>query len=189
MIRAFVALPLPELLCQRLMLVQALLHLPRPVRAVPPQNLHLTLAFAGEQPTPVLEDLHHALEGLRAPGFDLALRGVEAFGGRAPRSVHAGVEPCPGLERLQRKVLRAMEEVGLAPERRRFTPHVTLARLDWRRVAEADRERFLQAIVAQDGFRAGPARIEAFALYRSHLGREGPHYDELARYGLETASA
>ena len=186
MIRAFVALPLPETLCQRLMLVQSLLHLPRPaVRPVPPGNLHLTLAFAGEQPMPVLEDLHHALEALRAPAFEVTLRGLEAFGGRAPRSVHAGVEPCPALEHLQRKVLRALETVGIAPERRRFTPHVTLARLDWRQLPEADRGRFLQAVIAQDGFRAGPAAIEGFALFRSHLGRGGAHYDELARYGLE----
>ncbi len=190
MIRAFVALPLPVTLRQRLMLVQSLLHLPRPaVRPVPPENLHLTLAFVGEQPAPLVEDLHHALEALRAQAFDLTLRGVSAFGGRTPRSVHAGVEPSEPLARLQRKVLRAMDEVGLDPERRRFTPHVTLARLDWRRLDEADRTRLLRGIVDQDGFRAGPAEIAAFALYRSHLGREGPHYDELARYGLEGALA
>ena len=190
MIRAFLALPLPDPLRQRLMLVQSLLYLPRQgMRPVPPENLHLTLAFLGEQPGPVLEDLHHALESLRAPAFSLSLRGIEAFGGRAPRSVHAGVEPSEPLERLQRKVLRAVEIVGIAPERRRFTPHVTLARMDWRRLAEDDRGRFLQSVIAQDAFRAGPAPIEAFALYRSDLGREGPHYDELARYGLEGAAA
>ena len=189
MIRAFVALPLPDMLCQRLMLVQSLLPLPRPAtRPVPPENLHLTLAFVGEHPGPVLEDLHHALDDLRAPAFDLTLRGLEAFGGRMPRSVHAGVTPCAALERLQRKVLRALETVGIVPERRRFTPHVTLARLDWRRLADPDRARLQQAVADHHGFRAGPARIEAFALFRSQLGREGAHYDELARYALSPAT-
>ena len=189
MIRAFVALPLPEPLRQKLMLAQALLPLPRPAaRPVVPANMHLTLAFAGEHPEPVVEDLHHALGDLRTPEFALQLRGIAMFGGRTPRSIHAGALRCAVLDRLQRKVLRAMEEVGIEVERRRFVPHVTLARLDWRRMADTDRARLLEAVAGHTGFAAGPAGVEAFALYRSRLGREGPHYEELARYALQPAA-
>jgi 2'-5' RNA ligase len=182
MIRAFVALPLPEPARQKLNLLQYLLPLPR---RIPPENLHLTLVFLGELPGPELDEVHHALERLRAPGFPLQLRGVGAFGAPVPRSVHAGVAPSPPLEHLQRKVETAVRRAGVVLERRRFAPHVTLCRLDPRRPGtEADRARLGAAIAGNADFVAGPFAIEAFALYRSHLGGSGAHYEELARYPL-----
>ena len=186
MIRAFVALPLPEPVRQQLNLLQHLLPLPR---RLPPENLHLTLAFLGEVPSDLLEDGHHALAALRAPGFTLTLRGVEAFGAAAPRLVYAGVAPSEPLRHLHRKVITALRGAGLAPDRRRFTPHVTLARLDPQRLAEADRLRLVSAMVENAGFAAGPFTVDAFALYRSHLGRDAAHYEELARYPLAAAHA
>lgn len=181
MIRAFVSLPLPDVLRQRVNLLQHLLPLPQ---RVPPENLHLTLAFLGTQPRPLLEDVHDALSAVRAPGFGLALAGVGTFGEPALRLVHAGVVPCAALTHLQRKVVAAVRGAGLALERRRFQPHVTLSRLDWRRLGEAERARLSAAIAAHAGFRAGPEPVTGFALVRSHLGREGAHYEDLAQYPL-----
>ena len=181
MIRAFLALPLPEPVRQQLNLLSFLLPLPR---RLPVENLHLTLVFLGEQPRDVLEDLHHALEGLRLPPFALQLRGVESFGSGAPRSVHAGVAPSEPLAALQRKLETAARRAGVALERRRFAPHVTLARLDPARMAPGDLDRLRGAMVENAGFSAGPFTVEAFALYRSHLGRGAAHYEELARYPL-----
>src|SRR3546814_20508952 len=65
------------------------------------------------------------------PAFDLSLFGVGTFGDR--RKVHtlwAGVRPSPGLSRLQEKVDNAVLRAGLPPDRRKFSPHVTLARLN-----------------------------------------------------------
>ena len=180
MIRAFVALPLPDPLRQPLNLVQFLLPLPR---RVPVENLHLTLLFLAERPGPEIEDLHHELEALRVPGFDLTLRGVGSFGD-PPRSVHAGVPPNPPLDHLRKKVETAARRCGLDLPRRRFQPHVTLGRCDPARMTPADRARLQAAMADQATFTAGPAPVEAFALYRSWLGREGAHHEELARYPL-----
>ncbi len=186
MIRAFVALPLPEPVRQKLNLLQYLLPLPRRVE---PEYLHLTLTFLGELPGPVLEDVHHALEALRAPQFDMRLLGVGTFGAPVPRLVFAEVAPCPPLEHLQRKVETAVRRAGVALERRRFMPHVTLARLDPRRSgAEAERARLAAAIAGNNDFSVGPFRVEGFALWRSHLGSGGAHYEELAQYPLLPAA-
>lgn len=185
MVRAFLALPLPEPLRQRLLLVQQMLRLPGgAARPVPPEALHMTLVFVGEHPEPVIEDLHHALEGLRSPAFDLRLRGLDRFGGDTPRSIHAAVVPDATLAHLQRKLAQAVRRNGIALDRRRFAPHVTLARLDWRSIAAADRDRLAMAIAANGDFTAGPARIAAYALYRSFPGKHGHHREELARYPL-----
>lgn len=178
MIRAFVAIPLPDEVRAQLAALSLMLPLPR---RVAPENMHLTLAFLGELPEPEVEEAHRAFEDIAAPRFMLALRGVGVFGGGRPRVVHAGTVPEPALDRLHAKVAGAMRRAGLEPEARRFVPHVTLARL---KPGEADPVRLEHALLDAAGFAAGPWEVEHFSLYRSQLGRAGPHYEELARYPL-----
>ena len=58
-------------------------------------------------------------------GFD----GLSSFGGRKPRAMIATVAPSQALMELQAEHERLMQRVGLEPEGRKYTPHVTLARL------------------------------------------------------------
>jgi 2'-5' RNA ligase len=177
-IRAFAALALPEPVRFDLMLVQQGLPVPR---AVPPESLHLTLVFLGEIPERQLEDVDAAFRAVAAPGFELALAGVDLFGGARPRVVYAGVAANPALDRLQRKVETAARSAGLPLPGRRFVPHVTLARLPER---FADRVRLEQAIASRGGYAAPRFAVGDFRLFRSHLGSEGASYAELARYPL-----
>ncbi|MEO0761285.1 MAG: RNA 2',3'-cyclic phosphodiesterase, partial [Pseudomonadota bacterium] len=125
MIRAFVALPLPDRVAWALEGAQAGL----PVgRAVPVENFHVTLVFLGELPGTVLEDVHDALSGVRAPAFSIAIDGVGLFGGATPSSLHARVTGDPGLAHLQAKVEQAARRAGVSVKAGRFVPHVTLAR-------------------------------------------------------------
>ena len=180
MIRAFVGIPLPEEAADALEAAQA--GIPAG-RVVPHDNFHLTLAFLGEQPRPVLEDAHDALGGVRTPGFSLRIDGLGMFGGARPRVLFAQVAAEPGLAQLHRKVLRAVREAGIELPRERFHPHVTLARFgDGLRGEDAAE---MQAFVARRiGVRAGPFAVESFVLYRSHLGRAGVIYEALAEYPL-----
>jgi 2'-5' RNA ligase len=70
--------------------------------------------------------LHFTLN--REP-FDVALQGLASFGGRKPRAVVASIVPSRPLIELQAELERLMQRFGLDPEGRKFTPHVTLARL------------------------------------------------------------
>lgn len=180
MIRAFVGIPLPGEAADALEAAQA--GIPAG-RVVPHDNFHVTIAFLGEQPRPVLEDVHHALDGVRVPGFRLRIEGLGMFGGARPRVLFAEVAPEPVLSQLRRKVLRAVHEAGIELGRERFHPHVTLARFgDGLRGEDAAE---MQAFVARRiGVRAGPFPVESFGLYRSHLGRAGPTYEILADYPL-----
>src|SRR6185437_1775902 len=126
MIRLFVALDLPENIRARLLELQG--GVPG-ARWSTNQQLHLTLRFIGEVDGDVAHDIDDTLAVIRAPAFALELSGVGEFGGKNPRALWAGVKPNDALLHLQRKIETAMQRIGLPAEQRKFTPHVTLARL------------------------------------------------------------
>ena len=100
-------------------------------------DYHVTLRFLGDVERPVAEDVLEALAGMRPRDpFPVTLDGLGAFGGDRPRALYASVTPRPDLIDLQAEPERLVRRAGLEPERRRFTPHVTLARL--RREASPD---------------------------------------------------
>lgn len=178
MIRLFVAIDLPETVRDRLGAFCA--GVPG-ARWVDPANFHLTLRFIGEVDNPVADDIAAALSAVHVPRFDLWLRDVGLFGrGRGVRALWAGVDPAEGLVRLQGKVENAVCAAGLARETRKFSPHVTLARL---RGASASRlQRF---VAAHSGFMAGPIPVERFTLYSSFLSSSGAIHTPEASYPLD----
>ena len=152
-------------------------------RWVDEENLHLTLRFVGEVERPAANDLAAALGAIAAPPFALSIDGLGHFDkrnrfGTRPRALWAKVPRYGLLEELRRKVEHACEAAGLGRERRRFTPHITLARLgpsvgpigDW---------------LARFGdLSAGPWQASEFILYESHLGRSGAFYEPLTVFAL-----
>lgn len=177
MIRLFVAVNFPEDVRERLAGLQG--GVPG-ARWSEPDALHLTLRFIGEVPEDQAHDIDAALAEVQAPAFPLTLDGVGSFGhGRGARLLWAGVERSEALAHLAAKVESALVRTGLPAEERKFTPHVTLARL---RDANADRvARFLSE---RSFFRAGPFLVDHVTLYRSHLGKGGSVYEPLASYPL-----
>jgi RNA 2',3'-cyclic 3'-phosphodiesterase len=179
MIRTFVGIGIPEDVAGALQAQQA--GLPAG-RAVPPENFHVTLAFLGEHPMPVVEDVHYALEAVSAPGFSIRLEGIGLFGERS-RTVQALVRPEPGLTHLRARVLEAARSAGIPLPRARFQPHVTLARIAAGATGE-DILRLEAFTASRAGFVLGPVPVDAFVLYRSRLGRGGAAYEAMATYPL-----
>ena len=139
-------------------------------------QLHLTLRFVGEIDAPLANDLAAALAQVDAAPFDLRITGVGHFErkGRAT-TLWAGLAASPQLLAFQQKIERACQRVGLAPEGRKFAPHVTLARLNtsagpiggW--------------LAAHGALTAPPWRVEEFRLYESVLTPAGSAYTWLRR--------
>lgn len=142
-------------------------------------QLHLTLRFVGEIETPAANDLAAALGHVQAAPFALRIEGVGAFERKgAPVAIWARVPPNDALEALRQKIERACESAGIARETRRFTPHVTLARLN-RASGEIGPWLASFSDMRIDGW-----TVEEFILYESHLGNEGSYYEPVAVYGL-----
>ncbi len=180
MIRLFTAIPFSEEVQARLAALGGGVPGARWVEA---RNLHLTLRFIGEVPEPQAGDIAGCLDRVRAPRFDLVLEGVGRFGNdRRGGALWVGVRPCEALHHLHAKVERALVESGLPPEGRRFTPHVTLARLK-----SPDRRRLADFLAAHAPFRHGPIAVDRFVLYSSRLGRGGAVYTPERSYPLDPA--
>ncbi len=59
----------------------------------------------------------------------IGFEGLSWFGADKPRAIVARIKPTAPLIELQSDHERRLRRIGLAPETRNFTPHVTLARL------------------------------------------------------------
>jgi 2'-5' RNA ligase len=147
---------------------------------VPEENLHVTLRFIGEVAAHQAEEIDHALAALRARRFALMLAGVGTFS-RAGRetTLWVGIERSQPLDLLQSKIETALQRAGLEPERRRFVPHLTLARLDNPQPAK-----LVAFVQAHNLFRAEPVAVERFTLFSSRLGKEASVYTAEVDYEL-----
>jgi len=176
--RLFVALDLPEEVRQRVAMLAGA-GIPG-ARWVAPQNYHVTLRFIGEAPAWRADEIDQALSSVQARGFPMTLSGVGTFerAGRAV-SLWVGVERTPSLVHLQGKIETALQRIGYEPERRRFSPHVSLARLD--NAVEPPLVAFVQA---HNLFRADAVPVEHFTLYRSLLGKDQAVYTAEVEYAL-----
>jgi 2'-5' RNA ligase len=175
--RLFVALALPEPLRVAL---ASLMGGIAGARWIPAQNLHLTLRFIGEVQSWQAQEIDDALAGVRTRGFELSVAGVGTFeqAGRVT-SLWAKVERNERLAHLQQKVETALQRAGMPPERRRFAPHITLARVD--QVPEAKVVRWVQT---HSLFRAAPVLVEHFTLFSSQLGKDFSVYRPEIDYAL-----
>jgi len=99
-------------------------------RWIEPGDYHVTLRFLGDVAIPVAEDVLEAMAEMRVrAAFPVTLNGLGIFGSDRPRALYASVVPSPELIDLQAEQERLVRRAGVEPERRKFTPHVTLARL------------------------------------------------------------
>jgi 2'-5' RNA ligase len=98
-------------------------------RWIDPENYHVTLRFIGDIDDALAREIAFMLQQVKRRAFELRFNGVSAFGGRRPRAVVAALPPVLPLIELQAEHERILQRVGLEPESRKFSPHVTLARL------------------------------------------------------------
>jgi 2'-5' RNA ligase len=147
------------------------------LRAVPPESLHVTLAFLGERPEEEVAAIGAALHEAAAPVPRLAVGAPTWLPPRQPRVLAVDLEdPGGACSRLQGAVSAALVDLGaFTPERRPFRPHVTVARV--RKGHRVDTA--LPALSRRPTFAAS-----ALTLYRSRLSPKGASYHALERVAL-----
>ncbi|WP_232628858.1 RNA 2',3'-cyclic phosphodiesterase [Methylobacterium sp. Leaf118] len=174
--RLFTGLEIPPEVAHRLALFRG--GLPG-ARWIEPTDYHVTLRFLGEVDGTIAAELDAGLAQarLRAP-LTLTLDGLASFGGDRPRAVIASVALTPDLADLQEEHERIARRAGAAPERRRFTPHVTLARLN----REAGPEAVARWLAEAGVFPPIPFTATRAAVFSARASRGGGPYLVEAAY-------
>ena len=176
MIRLFAAVELPESVRLQLSLLQG--GMPG-AKWVPIENLHLTLRFIGQVNHALARDIDDVLADIRAPAFSLALKGTGEFGRKEGRSLWAGVANSEPLHRLAAKIESALQRMGLPAETRKYSPHVTLARLK-----DVSMNQVHQFLATHALFKTPAFEVTAVTLFSSHRSSKGSLYRAESVYAL-----
>jgi len=135
------------------------------------ENYHITLRFIGDVEGHVADEIANALDRVRRPEFMLNLSGVNAFGSKKPHSIYAGVSPSPELNALQAEIERICQRLHIPADPRKFTPHVTLARLRNARIDDV-----VHYLSSRGNFATLPFKVGRFVLMSSRDSVGGGPY-------------
>jgi 2'-5' RNA ligase len=152
-------------------------------RWIDSENYHLTLRFIGDVDERVAHEVASLLGMVRRTALALRFDALASFGGRRPRALVATLAPSQALMDLQAEHERLMRRVGLDAEGRKFTPHVTLARLresSSRQVADYLSVRTLMGMM--------PFTVSRFVLFSSRASVGGGPYIVEAAYPVGAAA-
>jgi 2'-5' RNA ligase len=166
--RLFTALEIPRNAAMSLSLLRG--GLPG-ARWIDVENYHITLRFIGDVDGRTADEIVYRLDRIDRPEFSLTLNGIGSFGSKKPHSIWAGVSAAPELYALQAEIERICQRIGLPPDPRKFTPHVTLARLKAARVEDV-----VHYLGGRGDFHTMPFRIGRFVLLSSKESVGGGPY-------------
>jgi 2'-5' RNA ligase len=174
--RLFTALEIPPHVAQSLAMTRG--GLPG-ARWIDPENYHLTLRFIGDIDDALAHDIAGLLGRVRRTPFELRLDGLSSFGGRKPRALVATATPIAPLMELQAEHERILQRLGLEPEGRKYTPHVTLARL-----RDSSSRQVADYLSARGHYRSASFPVSRFVLFSSRASVGGGPYVVEAEYPL-----
>ncbi|MBC7282430.1 RNA 2',3'-cyclic phosphodiesterase [Hoeflea sp.] len=166
--RLFTALEIPRDAAMSLSLLRG--GLPG-ARWIDVENYHITLRFIGDIDGPAADELISAFDRIDRSSFSLTLSGMGSFGSKKPHSIWAGVSPSPELKALQAEIERICQRLGFGPDPRRFSPHVSLARLRNARVGDV-----VEYLGARGNFRTMPFTVGRFVVMSSRDSVGGGPY-------------
>ncbi len=153
-------------------------------RWIDTENYHITLRFIGDIDSHLADDIAYALDKVSRSAFSISLSGVSCFGGKKPHSVFAGVAPSTGLSQLQAEQERICQRLGLGADPRKFTPHITLARLK-----NSAPEQVAHYLTGRGDFSTLPFKIARFVLMSSKDSVGGGPYIIEEAYPLREPQA
>ena len=149
----------------------------------PASNLHITVKFIGEWPEARLPELRNALDGVPIRAIPIHVRGLGFFPNRrSPRVFRAGVDAPPELAALARDTDAALAKLGIEPESRAYSPHLTLARIR----APKGLASFYKKVEEFGSPEFGSFEADRFSLYHSKPGPAGSVYTKLSEFPITT---
>jgi 2'-5' RNA ligase len=190
-IRTFIAIELDESIKDELTSLQERLKGEAPpgsVRWVRSEGIHLTLKFLGDVPADQIGEITRALQKSCQGGapFSLSCGELGCFPNlKRPRVVWVGIqEETRTLAQLQKAIEENVAPLGYPPEKRKFSPHLTIGRVQ-RRVGSGDLRRLGEVVGASEIGTLGQMEVRSVNLMRSDLRPSGAVYTRLAEAELK----
>ena len=174
--RLFTGLEIPGSLAEDLALLRGGL---AGARWIDAEDYHITLRFIGDIDGARARDIEAMLADIRKRPFTVTLSGLGVFGGDRPRAIVVRARPDQPLVELQAKHEQTLRRLGLAAEPRKFTPHVTLARLK-----AASQMGVADYLSARGWFLSRAFEAKRFVLFSSRNSVGGGPYVVEAAYPL-----
>ncbi len=155
------------------------------IRWVEPANIHLTLAFLGEndedQVSKAGEIMREAANNYEP--FEINFNGTGVFRDiRQPRVIWLGIEAPQSLYDLREVICEALKEEGLYRDEKPFRPHLTLGRMKY----IAKKNVLADILKSSDSHDLSPQTVNELILYESILKPDGPVYSPLRKVRLKT---
>lgn len=178
-LRVFVAIDIlePNVLDQLSKIRDLLLESKADLKPVATENMHITLRFIGETPLHLVNSICNDLGKIEFEPFKIRIKGVGVFPNIArPRVIWAGVsQGVENLSKLHDIVEKILRKHGVPPQREKFIPHITLARVkSGRNISRL--VKIIQSIADTD---FGEVLVDRIVLKRSILTPSGPIYRDI----------
>lgn len=177
MVRLFVALDIPDNIR---MLIGGMGGSIPGAKTVPTEQIHLTLKFLGDTESSRVEVIETALASIRHEAINAAIRSVGHFPPRGnPTVLWAGVHPTESLIKLRNKVEKSLGDIGIPRDKRKFSPHITLARLK-----NPPLQRVSRFLAENSTLETPSFTIDELHLYSSILTPKGAAHTREATFSL-----
>ena len=185
LIRAFIAISIPapvqnvvENIQDRFKKIRA------PIRWVRPSNLHLTLKFLGNVTQEQIKGVKKCLSeaGQEVNSFTLKTSEIGGFPNlNYPKVLWLGFsDPDGQLHKLAENIEFQLQKIGFEPERRKFTPHLTIGRIK----SPKGKKNFIRLLHEEKNVSCNDICVSCFKLIKSDLKPTGPKYFALHTFNL-----
>lgn len=171
--RLFIAIDLPEKIKAYLRGIQAVLPQAEMSKT---HDFHLTLKFLGSCDEKRRKKIEEELRFVPFQPFETQLENIGAFGGKVPRVLWVGLKVPPWLKESAYEIEDRMAKFGFEKERR-FTPHLTLARVKFAEDPEKFQENLKKISIEPLTF-----LVKNFHLFESRLSPKGALHVKLATF-------
>lgn len=176
--RCFLAIEItdPAILSNILQFQEELTSINAKIKFVESKNVHFTLRFLGEIDPSMVEKINQIMKKQPFSGFSLTIQGVGTFPSSQPRVIWIGISNDDNnCLSLYQNVNRGLKEIGFKPEKRPFSPHITVGRIKFVK----DMTLFKKILQKWHSYEFGTVKITKFQLKKSDLTPKGPIYTTL----------
>jgi len=148
------------------------------IKAVELKNIHITLKFLGETNENLIDEIEKiikdSIEGIEP--FEIELKGAGVFPNlNYMKVMWIGIEHGEKIGEISKKIDEQVSKLGFEREKRKFSAHLTIARIK----SAKNKEKLQQIIEKYREAEFGKMKVESIKIKKSDLTPKGPIYTTL----------